>query len=131
MLGNFRRFVAINSALEVDLTGQVNAETAQGRHIGLTGGQMDFVRAANRAPEGRSIIALQSTSRDRTPFAHRRAACRTGSSRRRAPTPIASSPSTASPNCSGRTLAERARALIAIADPAFRAELRLASERLL
>ena len=65
VLGNFRRFVAINSALEVDLTGQVNAETAQGRNIGLTGGQMDFVRAANRAPEGRSIIALPSTSRDR------------------------------------------------------------------
>ncbi|HEX2152329.1 MAG TPA: acetyl-CoA hydrolase/transferase C-terminal domain-containing protein [Stellaceae bacterium] len=63
VLGNFRRFVAINSALEVDLTGQVNAETAQGRHIGVTGGQMDFVRAANRAPEGRSIIALPSTSR--------------------------------------------------------------------
>ena len=36
VLGNFRRFVAINSALEVDLTGQVNAETAQGRNIGVT-----------------------------------------------------------------------------------------------
>src|SRR5207237_10424471 len=65
VLGNFRRFVAINSALEIDLTGQVNAETAQGRHIGLVGGQMDFFRAANRAPEGRSILALPSTSRDR------------------------------------------------------------------
>jgi acetyl-CoA hydrolase len=41
VLGNFRRFVAINGALEVDLTGQVNAETARGRHIGLVGGQMD------------------------------------------------------------------------------------------
>jgi hypothetical protein len=66
VLGNFRRFVAINGALEVDLTGQVNAETAAGRHIGLVGGQMDFMRAANRAPDGRSIIALQSTNRDRT-----------------------------------------------------------------
>ena len=65
VLGNFRRFVAINSALEIDLTGQVNAETVEGRHVGLTGGQVDFVRAANRAPEGRSIIALPSTSRDR------------------------------------------------------------------
>src|SRR3954452_6558950 len=54
VLGNFRRFVAINSALEVDLTGQVNAETAQGRSIGLTGGQMDFVRAANRPAARRS-----------------------------------------------------------------------------
>src|SRR5205807_8163157 len=66
VLGNFRRFVAINAALEVDLTGQVNAETASGRHVGLVGGQMDFVRAANRAPEGRSIIALPATNRDRT-----------------------------------------------------------------
>src|SRR5206468_12285699 len=65
VLGHFRRFIAINAALEVDLTGQVNAETAGGRHVGLVGGQMDFVRAANRAPEGRSIIALPSTSRDR------------------------------------------------------------------
>ena len=79
VLGNFRRFVAINSALEVDLTGQVNAETAQGRNIGLTGGQMDFVRAANRAPEGRSIIALPSTSRDRRPFRASSRGCRTGS----------------------------------------------------
>src|SRR5437660_9820556 len=66
VLGSFRRFVAINGALEVDLTGQVNAETARGRHIGLVGGQMDFIRAANRAAEGRSIIALQSTNRERT-----------------------------------------------------------------
>src|SRR5207237_9358330 len=66
VLGNFRRFVAINSALEIDLTGQVNAEMVAGRSVGLTGGQMDFVRAANRAPEGRSIIALPSTTRDRT-----------------------------------------------------------------
>src|SRR5262249_51198980 len=64
VLSQFRRFIAINAALEVDLTGQVNAETAGGRHVGLVGGQMDFVRAANRAPEGRSIIALPSTSRD-------------------------------------------------------------------
>ncbi len=66
VLGNFRRFVAVNGALEVDLTGQVNAETVGGRHIGTVGGQMDFVRAANRSLEGRSIIALQSTNRDRS-----------------------------------------------------------------
>ena len=66
MLGKFGRFVAINGALDVDLTGQVNTETASGRHIGGVGGQMDFVRAANRSLEGRSIIALQSTNRDRS-----------------------------------------------------------------
>jgi acetyl-CoA hydrolase len=57
VLGNFRRFIAINGALEVDLTGQVNAETARGRHIGLVGGQMDFIRAANRAAQGRRTIS--------------------------------------------------------------------------
>jgi acyl-CoA hydrolase len=129
VLGNFRRFVAINAALEVDLTGQVNAETVDGRHIGLTGGQMDFVRAANRAPEGRSIIALPSTSRDR---AHSRIVARLADG-------VVTTPR-AEADCivtehgiaalRGRTLAERARALTAIADPAFRAELERASERL-
>jgi acetyl-CoA hydrolase len=130
VLGNFRRFVAINSALEVDLTGQVNAETAQGRNIGLTGGQMDFVRAANRAPEGRSIIALPSTSRDRR---HSRIVARL-------PDGIVTTPR-AEADCivtehgiaelKGRTLGERAEAMVAIADPAFRSELRRAAERLL
>ena len=130
VLGNFRRFVAINSALEVDLTGQVNAETAQGRNIGLTGGQMDFVRAANRAPEGRSIIALPTTSRDRR---HSRIVARL-------PDGVVTTPR-ADADCvvtehgiaelKGRTLAERARAMIAIADPMFRGELERAAELLL
>jgi acyl-CoA hydrolase len=130
VLGNFRRFVAINSALEVDLTGQVNAETAQGRHIGLVGGQMDFVRAATRAPEGRSIIALPSVSRDRR---HSRIVARL-------PDGVVTTPR-ADADCvvtehgiaelKGRTLAERARALIAIADPTFRPELAAAADRLL
>jgi acetyl-CoA hydrolase len=129
VLGNFRRFVAINSALEVDLTGQVNAETVAGRSVGLTGGQMDFVRAANRAPEGRSIIALPSASSDRT---HSRIVARLADG-------VVTTPR-ADADCiitehgiaelRGRTLAERAEALIAIADPAFRAELRRANERL-
>jgi acyl-CoA hydrolase len=130
VLGNFRRFVAINAALEVDLTGQVNAETGDGRHIGVVGGQMDFVRAANRAPEGRSIIALASTSRDRK---RSRIVARLADG-------IVTTPR-ADADCivtehgvaelKGRTLAERARALIAIADPAFRAELEHAAEHLL
>src|SRR5271163_144058 len=129
VLGNFRRFVAINGALEVDLTGQVNAETARGRHIGLVGGQMDFVRAANRAAEGRSIIALQSTNRDRT---HSRIVARLADGV--VTTPRAEADFVVTEHgiaeLRGRTLAERARALIAIADPAFRAELERASEPL-
>jgi acyl-CoA hydrolase len=130
VLGNFRRFVAINAALEVDLTGQVNAETAQGRHIGLVGGQMDFVRAATRAPEGRSIIALQSTSRDRR---QSRIAGKLADGV--VTTPRADADCVVTEHgiaeLRGRTLAERARALIAIADPAFRMELQAAGDRLL
>jgi acyl-CoA hydrolase len=130
VLGNFRRLVAINAALEVDLTGQVNAETGDGRHIGVVGGQMDFVRAAGRAPEGRSIIALASTSRDR-----RRSRIVARLADGVVTTPRADADCVVTEHgvaeLQGRTLAERARALIAIADPAFRAELERATERLL
>ncbi len=129
VLGNFRRFVAINAALDIDLTGQVNAETAEGRHIGLTGGQMDFVRAANRAPEGRSIIALPAMSRDR-----RRSRIVARLADGVVTTPRAEADCVVTEHgvaeLKGRTLAERAQALIAIADPAFRADLTRASGRL-
>jgi acyl-CoA hydrolase len=61
-LGRQHRLCAINSAIEVDLTGQVNAEVSAGRYIGAVGGQVDFVRAAARCEGGRSIIALPSTA---------------------------------------------------------------------
>jgi 4-hydroxybutyrate CoA-transferase len=54
-------FVSINSALEVDLLGQVNAESVDGRQLAGIGGQFDFVLGAARASEGRAIIALPST----------------------------------------------------------------------
>jgi len=53
-------FVAINSAIEVDLTGQVNAEWLGKGPIGGTGGQLDFLRGSRQSPGGRSIIALPS-----------------------------------------------------------------------
>jgi acyl-CoA hydrolase len=56
--------VAINSAIEVDLTGQINAEIAMGEYIGGIGGQGDFVRGAQMAAGGRSIIALPATARE-------------------------------------------------------------------
>src|SRR5439155_17643782 len=52
------RFVAINSAVEADLTGQVNGEVAHGRYVGAVGGALDFIRAANQSPGGLSITAL-------------------------------------------------------------------------
>jgi len=60
------RFVAINSAVEVDLTGQINAEIASGVYVGGTGGQGDFVRGAMMAAGGHSIIALPATAREGT-----------------------------------------------------------------
>jgi 4-hydroxybutyrate CoA-transferase len=60
------RFVSINSALEVDLTGQVTAESLGGRQVAGVGGQFDFVLGASAAPGGASIIALPSTARDGT-----------------------------------------------------------------
>lgn len=54
----------INSAVEVDAFGQVNAELAAGRYLGAVGGQVDFVRAGLSSPGGRSIIALSSATAD-------------------------------------------------------------------
>ncbi len=63
LLSSMQRYVSINSALEVDLTGQVNAESVGGDYIGAVGGQVDFVRAAGRSPGGASIIALPSAAK--------------------------------------------------------------------
>lgn len=59
VLSQLRSLVSINSALEVDLLGQVGAELARGVHIGAVGGQVDFSRAASLTG-ARSIIALRS-----------------------------------------------------------------------
>ena len=60
-LATIERFVAINSAVEVDLTGQVNGELARGSYIGAVGGALDFIRGANNSPGGVSIIALPAS----------------------------------------------------------------------
>ncbi|MBF0158602.1 MAG: GNAT family N-acetyltransferase [Magnetococcales bacterium] len=59
-----RRMVAINVALEVDLTGQVCADSLGSRFFSGIGGQVDFNRGAARAVEGRAVIALPSTACD-------------------------------------------------------------------
>lgn len=60
------RMVAINSALAVDLTGQVAADTLAGKFFSGIGGQVDFVRGAARSRGGKSIIALPSTAKGGT-----------------------------------------------------------------
>lgn len=61
VLSQLRSLVSVNSAIEVDLLGQVGAELARGVHIGAVGGQVDFSRAASLTGS-RSIIALRSTN---------------------------------------------------------------------
>jgi len=57
------RFISINSALEVDLSGRVNAETIAGRRVSGQGGAMDMIRGAASSKSGKSFIALNSTAR--------------------------------------------------------------------
>jgi acyl-CoA hydrolase len=56
------RLVAINSALEIDLLGQVNAETLGGRQVSGVGGLVDFIRGARASDGGRAVIALTATA---------------------------------------------------------------------
>jgi 4-hydroxybutyrate CoA-transferase len=113
-------FVSINSALEIDFTGQVNAEWLAGRHISGLGGSYDFMEAASYAPGGISIIALNATAAR-------------GSVSRIVPALAAGTALTAPrhlvqyvvtefgvADLRARTLRERAAALAAIADPRFR-----------
>ena len=60
-LAKLERFVAINSAVEVDLTGQVNGELAGESYVGAVGGALDFVRAANQSPGGIAITVLPAS----------------------------------------------------------------------
>jgi acyl-CoA hydrolase len=55
------RLTTINAAIEIDLTGQVNAETAGGRYVGAVGGSLDFARGAALSSGGVPITALRST----------------------------------------------------------------------
>jgi acetyl-CoA hydrolase len=63
VLSRLKNFVSINSALEVDLTGQVNAEAIGSEYIGAVGGQVDYVRAASQSEGGVSIVALPAAGK--------------------------------------------------------------------
>jgi acyl-CoA hydrolase len=60
VLARQEKLVAINTALEVDLSGQVNAEVAGGRYLGSVGGAADFLRGAARSHGGLPIVAIPS-----------------------------------------------------------------------
>ncbi|MGZ0187493.1 MAG: acetyl-CoA hydrolase/transferase family protein [Alphaproteobacteria bacterium] len=126
-LANFETFFAINSALEVDLTGQVGAEAAGKRYLGAIGGQLDFHRAGVTSANGRAIIALGSTAGKAraTRIVHRLSGPVTGA-RADADTVVTEH---GVAELLGLTLGERAEALIAIADPEHRTALREAVQR--
>ena len=62
VLAQIERFTALNSAVEVDLSGQINAEVAAGAYVGAVGGAVDFLRAAHYSKGGLPIVALPSTA---------------------------------------------------------------------
>jgi len=129
VIRRFKRMVAINSAIEVDLTGQVCADSIGSRMYSGVGGQMDFVRGAALADDGRAIIALPSTAAGGTasrivPFLRQGAGVVT--TRAHVETIVTE---WGAAEMHGRSIPERARQLIAIADPQFRDELESEARR--
>lgn len=129
--GQNDKLVAINASLQVDLLGQCGSESIAHLPYSGTGGQVDFVRAANRSRGGKAFIVLPSTAKD-------------DSISRIVPTLTPGTHVTTSKNdvnyvvteygvaqLRGKSAHQRAEALIAIAHPNFRAELRLAARKLL
>ncbi len=127
-LAQLERFVSVNSAIEVDLDGQVNGETIDGVQVSGTGGSLDFVEAARYSPGGRSVIALRSTAKGRSRIVDRLPAGAAVTVPRSAVDVVVTEHGVA--ELAGLDLRERAEALIEIADPAVRSELRArAAER--
>jgi 4-hydroxybutyrate CoA-transferase len=118
-----KKMVAINSALEIDLTGQVCADSMGSRFYSGFGGQVDFIRGAAKSDGGKPIIALPSTAKDGTIS--------------RITTQLAEGAGVTTSrgdvhyvvteygvvNLHGRTIRQRAKLLIDIAHPDFRSEL--------
>lgn len=121
VLAQLPKLVTINSAVEVDLSGQVNAEQSGPLYLGGTGGQVDFVRAGARSPGGHAIVALPATAQSGR--VSRITAGLSG--------PVTTARSDVdvivtefgAAELRGQTLSERARRLVRIAHPAFREDL--------
>ena len=121
VLAQLDRLVTINSALEVDLTGQVNAEQSGSAYMGGTGGQVDFVRAGARSAGGHSIIALSATAKGGTLSKIVPALSGPVTTARTEVDVIVTEYGAA--ELKGQSLAERSKRLIAIAHPDFRDDL--------
>jgi acyl-CoA hydrolase len=113
-------FTAINSALEVDLFGQANLEWRSGRQVSGVGGAPDFAHGAMASPGGRSVIALPATAGAVSRLVPRLAAP-TVSLARHETDLIVTEHGVA--QLRGKSLHERAEAMIAIAGPEHRSAL--------
>jgi 4-hydroxybutyrate CoA-transferase len=130
VIAQHRQMVAINSALQVDLTGQVCADSLGSQLYSGAGGQVDFIRGAARAEAGQPIIALPAAAKGDTlsrivPMLDQGSGVVT--SRYDVHTIVTEF---GVAQLYGQTLGQRARALIAIAHPAFRDSLTDAARRL-
>jgi acetyl-CoA hydrolase len=123
VISTLDRFTAINSAVEVDLTGQINSETANGRYVGAVGGAVDFLRGAQASRGGLPIVALPAAAASRNGLTSRIVAKLSG--------PVTTARADAGifvteygiADLRGLPLARRAERMIAIAAPAFREAL--------
>jgi L-amino acid N-acyltransferase YncA len=123
------RMISINSALQVDLTGQVCADSIGTRFYSGIGGQVDFIRGAARSIDGRSILALPSTAKGGTlsrivPVLTEGAGVVT--TRGDVDTVVTEH---GVAELKGRTVRERTLALVSIAHPRFRDELLAAAKQ--
>ncbi len=111
------RFVSVNSAIEVDLQGQVNGETIDGVQMSGVGGSLDFAEGAAASPDGRGIIALPSTTENgtRSKIVRQFGATTPVSLPRYCADCVVTEFGVA--QLAGKTLRERAEALVAIAHP--------------
>ncbi len=122
------RMVSINSALQIDLTGQVCADSIGTRFYSGIGGQVDFIRGAARSKDGRSILALPSTAKGGTVsrivpvLADGAGVVTTRGDVHTVVTEFGVA------ELKGSTVRERARSLISVAHPDFRAELLAAAK---
>jgi len=118
------KMVAINSALQIDLTGQVCADSIGTKFYSGIGGQVDFIRGASMSPGGRPIVAMRSTAMGGE-MSRIVATLDQGAgvvTSRGDVHYVVTEHGVA--DLQGRSIRDRATALISIADPGFRAELR-------
>ena len=131
VLASIERFVSLNAAIEVDLTGQINAEVAAGSYVGAVGGAIDFARGAHRSWGGLPIMALASVLGSGEKMATRIVAKLNGP----VSTPRADAGLVVTEHgvadLRGLPLRERARRMVDIAHPQFREALERAAHDVL